>query len=312
MFAKDTTQCSDCDKGKYWGPDNETKTGGASLDCISCSPGTYAAGPRATSCLKCETGTYSKLAWESCIACTKGSMVLKDASGCEACPAGQYSTTDKATACIKCAKGKFISTPGATACTNCNAGGYADEDGLSECKKCPAGKFSTAIGSSSNTSCVQCTGSGYTSQAGQAVCSNCLADYAVSLGHRGECLCMFVHQVCLSSDLFTSHAGCDGSPCPRGWVPKWTNTSLHDGIKDVGCMGCGEQLPINSKFEPANAPGVCTNCKSCLAIGIEYQAARCTETNETNCLACPKCILGQEFYTFNCTENMPSTCSACR
>ena len=188
MFAKDTTLCVECEKGKYWGPDNETRTGGASLECISCLPGTFAEGNRAQNCLKCEIGTYSGLAWSSCIACTRGSMVLKDASGCEACPAGQYSTVDKATACIKCAKGKFISTPGATTCTNCTAGTYADEDGLNECKKCPTGKFSTAVGSSSNTSCRQCTGRGYTPQDGQTVCSNCLADYAVSLGHRGESL----------------------------------------------------------------------------------------------------------------------------
>jgi len=94
-------------------------------------------------------------------------------SSCTDCPAGQYSSTIRASTCAACDAGQYQSLPAQSACLDCDSGSYAASSGTSTCIDCPAGHYSGGGASA----CVACAAGYVASGAASSFCSPCSAGY---------------------------------------------------------------------------------------------------------------------------------------
>jgi hypothetical protein len=125
----------------------------SSLEIKLCETGTYWV--NASLCQICPIGTYSS---------TSG------ASACRQCVTGSYALTSGLSACTSCAVGTYMSREGSTNCTACAAGTFADQEMASVCSDCPAGTYSSV---KSASMCTSCSGNTYTPIIGALNCTQC-------------------------------------------------------------------------------------------------------------------------------------------
>jgi len=142
-------------------------------------------------------GWFSEQGSTHCSICGAGKISAAQASSCESCPPGRFSSGDQQTSCSLCRSGKYAPTAGASACLNC-AAGKTSGTGALECVSCDANKFSSegstggcqicgggSIPSSDQSSCEPCA-PGFRAQAGDV---NCTACGAGSFSTRGSSVC---------------------------------------------------------------------------------------------------------------------------
>jgi hypothetical protein len=125
----------------------------SSQEIYLCAAGTFWV--NASLCQICPIGTYSS---------TTGSSI------CSNCVAGSYASEEGSSLCTSCAVGTYMSQQGSTSCTACAAGTFADHELASICSDCPAGTYSSVESASMCTTCSENT---YTPIVGAIDCIQC-------------------------------------------------------------------------------------------------------------------------------------------
>ncbi len=201
----DSNTCYSCDYVCRHGCD--AYDGDCSVcDCSRCAEttsGSYCGGA-------CPTGEYGSDGGDDCRACGAGSFatdssgdsdgvgVSRDATHCNPCPAGSYSSVARSWYCEGCAEGRFSGVAGssrAEGCGPCQPGhftassagdmdGVGERTGASHCNACPAGRFRSS--SDPSWSCEQC-GSGTYSTGSATACLQCPSGKYSALSHCEDC-----------------------------------------------------------------------------------------------------------------------------
>jgi hypothetical protein len=116
--------CKKCPAGSITGKQGQTS-------CTLCPVGTYASLPGSPVCSKCPTGSVSTTPGSYlCQSCSAGQSPMADQTGCNDCPAGQFSRSGLG--CAPCAAGYYSANPKTAVCTKCPSG-YTSNAGSSSC-----------------------------------------------------------------------------------------------------------------------------------------------------------------------------------
>ena len=146
-----------------------------------CGLGTFTSDSQNFQCELCESGKYQSgmgmLDSSACLLCDAGTVSVEGASSCAYCAAGKYSSLigRRSAQCDDCAEGAYqtgLGMPAMGNCTACPAGTFSQYNGSQSCSLCKPGKFSTEVGSVSNTCNGICVAGSY-SQAGASTCTDC-------------------------------------------------------------------------------------------------------------------------------------------
>lgn len=252
----------------FWGP-----VGGP---CIMCGAGKYnnISGCKAcssvvdTDCMVCEVGTYS-------------TILGRNSSGCDNCPAGTYSDppfhAGGGTRCLVCENGTF-SVERSGSCTVCPLGWYAPANS-SACTACPVNTFLNVLFKGGADACTPCPKGTISSRIGNSDpgCSACPPGSYQANGTCAWCL----------PGTFSVSAAVTCSACPAGMYSLTNATSclkcqagLFSGTPGSGwCSGCAV-----GSYAPEPTQASVTGASVCLLCPIGWIAPG---NNSWNCSRCP-------------------------
>ena len=289
--APGPTGCTSCPGGEF--PSDGTCTA-----CGTCAPGTYeaqACSPtQDTTCPECDPSceTCSGPDATDCTSCPEGSFY--DGETCEICETceGGYlvaaCSADADAECGSCHEScESCSGPSVSDCTACEDGSFFDDDICVGCSTCEDGTYSsTACSAFDDTECSEC----------DAFCETCSGPTA------SECTSCSTGRF-LEAGVCETCSTCEG---PTFQAASCTETSdIECSSCDSFCASCSG--PTASECTSCWAGhflegGLCETCSACDP-GY-FQAASCTETNDTVCTACdPSCE--------SCSGPSPTECVSC-
>jgi hypothetical protein len=183
--GSDLTECL-CNTG-FTGPN-----GGP---CNQCASGKYKSITGSAACTDCDPGDVSNSAFTGCDACTAGKY--ESSNVCLDCPANTDSTSGSVLSgclcdagytgpnggtCNQCAAGKFKTTTGSAACTDCQAGYESNPAHFTNCLICPHGEYEDA-----SEYCVSCPANTYTSASGSYAITDCQCNAGFAGPNGGTC-----------------------------------------------------------------------------------------------------------------------------
>ncbi len=124
--------------------------------------------------------------------CKAGNYAPLGVAPCKPCPAGTYTTNDRATRCTSCGPGSYC-PPGSSAPQPCPTGAYT-KDPARQCHPCPVG--TTTSGPGAGTEAAACT---YCPSASYWVGGACVACPKGRYAHKGAtsasgCLAPIIHE----------------------------------------------------------------------------------------------------------------------
>eukprot|EP00854_Cymbomonas_tetramitiformis_P000493 gene493-885_t len=223
-----------CDRGYF------RQASGSSFTCTACVAGNYSGVLDATACERCPAGTFStttaSTSEANCAACPAGSISSAGASACTSCPA---SATDNGRISCSCEPGTRRvggDTSGEYSCEACPTGTYSADWDSSSCQLCPAGTYSANTSTASRDGCGLCP-EGSFSSGGAAACTPC-PTRSNSTASRRECVAW--------------------SEYGSGWYPAGYVVTLYAQTTDSTDSG-GVTYSVVATYEGlANAPGVAT------------------------------------------------------
>lgn len=155
-----TASAGPCGPGNYSSP----------LGCFPCAPGTVQPLPNQPSCSICLAGSAPNADASACEPCTAGTFTSADgAVQCDSCPAGFFQDREGQTTCDPCSAGSF-SRPAADRCTPCDPG-FVSGDVAGICQPCAAGSFAEGLG---NADCAPCEPGTASSGSGSETCEPCV------------------------------------------------------------------------------------------------------------------------------------------
>ena len=200
-------------------PNDGTCKCGPSLDCTA-RTGLYCNIANNIGTCGCPAGQVKDSVTKTCTACTPGRFTAnRMALGeCEACHAGQYTSTHSATSCTVCEDGKY-STLGALSCKYCKVGrGYIDK--ATECGVCLGGQYQPSD-ATLHAKCTLCPVGYFNSDTGDnridekhEECTVCnIAEGFVTGDQGGAMFCIG----CLIGKFTTEVLGVPCQDCPAGW-----------------------------------------------------------------------------------------------
>ena len=290
--------CTLCAEGKYSAFTGQTT-------CSSCDAGRYNIGEGNTSCLICEKGYYCP-GGQTRVACAAGKEgtntgTTSEATGCQNCAVGYFSSTAGTSTCSSCEAGTYTSTAGQTSCTTCQDGYYCP--GGQNRVACPAGTEGSGTGKTSESQgCQACAPGRYSTGTGNATCSACTAGtYTSDYGQTSCTTC---------EDGYYCPGGQNRVGCPAGTEGNGTGRTS----ESAGCNSCSINTYSNSTGTPT-----CSSCAS---------GTYNTQTGQTSCSTSPDtiCVYNSSRYwsnsnysstrynaTYNCPtgNNSASSCTYC-
>mgnify|MGYP000439217468 CR=1 FL=1 len=295
-------KCDQCAAGQY---KNQVGTS----PCVSCDPGTYSEQPLASvSCTNCPLHTTSLAESSSVTQCVCKPGTFGDHNGCDLCVAGSYKTNSSIYSppdprcgvslicppCPLCTIGKYSTSIGSSSessCQNCLAGKYSEVLGApveSACKKCEAGKYQDKTGKSV---CVICQRGKYTTSPGTITCEKCEAGkYSTATGATNANTC----QQCSTGKYRIETGGTSANSCTKCGNGKYsTNTGA---TLENTCQHCE-----SGKYSTATGAFLENTCQNC-HVG-KYQI----ETGKSVCVQCAKGKYSTIIGSFS-----ESTCEDCR
>lgn len=222
-----------------------------------------------------------------CAACPAGKGAgHADASGCQNCEAGKYSSSGGGT-CVGCPAGFFddrssVGTNYAqtTPCKQCPAGYHQNDGnkyhygGTVGCKACGSGQ--TTAGETNRHWCWSCPSGWSTISHPYANCNQCSRGQYSGSGHNGACnICPNGWYSPNSGVTYINNGGwkaCDS--CPNGW---YTNQQGSAGSMH-GCKGC----PAGKRPNQVPRGTSCTSCPSGHYSQQKHTTTSCHECSGNN------------------------------
>ncbi|XP_063692973.1 uncharacterized protein LOC134824899 isoform X2 [Bolinopsis microptera] len=312
LAANAASTCTACPAGKGVAAGSGTSqsactwkdcVAGQSLDqstgCQPCPADEWSlAANAASTCTACPAGkgvaagsgtSQSACTWKDCVA----GQYLDQSSGCQACPADQWSlAANAASTCTACPADKEVASGSGTqesACTwkDCVAGQYLDQS--SGCQACPADQWSLAANAAST--CTACpadkeVASGSGTQESDCTWKDCVAGQY--LDQSSGCQACPADQWSLAANAASTCTACPADKeVASGSGTQESDCTWKDCVagqyldQSSGCQAC----PADQWSLAANAASTCTACPA------DKEVASGSGTQESDCTwryVCPE------------------------
>jgi hypothetical protein len=290
-----------CRNGTY-----QTAAPMASTDrsCATCATGKFSDSNNAVACKACDDGQFQDHTGQSTCrmhtVCAAGSrMELAPSTttdrACEACLAGQVSTSENAKRCDNCTKGRYQPSPEQIACTGCARGRVGTTIGSlssTTCAECPAGQVNPSTGKvacqacaigkvqdhTGQVSCVDCPGGRYQNLPRETQCNECPNGKFTNGTSTGGVLCL----ACKAGLFGNANRGANASSDTHTAFTANKASALH-------CHGCPPTF-----FQPDQGRASCKKCKPgrpCPANSTFEGVCKANEfvmKDKQECRACPR------------------------